>query len=127
MQKDFDGWNDVKKKTHIENSRPFFREREVWWASLGLNRGFEQDGGKGFVRPVLVVKRFSGDACWCVPLTKQGKQGVYYEYVTLRGSVRSVILSQLRLLDTKRLQNKIGILDEEEFVRIKTKLTRFLV
>ena len=39
MQKDFDGWNDVKKKTHIENSRPFFREREVWWASLGLNMG----------------------------------------------------------------------------------------
>ena len=44
--KNFDKWNELKKKLHIsEKAKDFyFREREIWWCSLGVNIGFEQDG-----------------------------------------------------------------------------------
>ena len=44
MKKDFEKWH--KKKTDIDNSskRLFFHEREVWFCSIGMNIGYEQDG-----------------------------------------------------------------------------------
>ena len=44
--KEFDKWNELKKKLH-NSEKPkkfYFREREIWWCSLGLNIGFEEDG-----------------------------------------------------------------------------------
>jgi hypothetical protein len=46
MQKDFDKWNETKKKIHDRINTPFFNEREVWWCVLGRNIGVEQDGGE---------------------------------------------------------------------------------
>jgi hypothetical protein len=43
MKKDFDGWNEKKKDTN-EKIGPFCHERELWWCTLGVNIGFEQDG-----------------------------------------------------------------------------------
>lgn len=46
--KNFDSWNELKKG--LENTNRlldkefFFHEREIWWTSLGLNLGHEQDG-----------------------------------------------------------------------------------
>ncbi len=45
-EKYFDGWNDKKKYLHEEKQRPFFKEGEMWFASLGVNMGYEQDGKK---------------------------------------------------------------------------------
>ena len=42
--KDFDRWNKTKK---IVEQRPGFvmiREREIYWAYLGINVGDEEDG-----------------------------------------------------------------------------------
>ena len=41
--KDFDAWN--KQKILLENTQRniSFHEREIWWCSLGLNIGDEQD------------------------------------------------------------------------------------
>lgn len=46
MQKDFDKWNELKKKIDAkeEETRLFFRDGEVWWVSLGVNIGFEMNG-----------------------------------------------------------------------------------
>ena len=44
MEKDFDKWNESKKVIHHNNEDKFYHEREVWWCSLGINIGFEQDG-----------------------------------------------------------------------------------
>ena len=44
MKKDFDSWNDKKKYSHEEKQRSFFKDGEVWFASLGVNIGYEQDG-----------------------------------------------------------------------------------
>lgn len=46
MKKDFDKWNNRKKiidQKEISNQM-FFNEREIWWGSLGVNIGYEQDG-----------------------------------------------------------------------------------
>ncbi|PJF32835.1 MAG: hypothetical protein CUN57_03820, partial [Phototrophicales bacterium] len=60
MQKDFDNWNVKKKSIHTDDKAPFCHEREVWWCSLGVNVGFEQDGtGKNYDRPVVILRSFN--------------------------------------------------------------------
>ena len=40
-------WTKLKIKLHIRSDEDVhFYEREIWWASLGVNIGFEQDGKK---------------------------------------------------------------------------------
>lgn len=69
MQKDFDGWNEEKKKTNEERSR-LYTVREIWWCRLGVNVGTEQDGkGDGYARPCVILRGFGPDACLIVPLT----------------------------------------------------------
>ena len=43
MDKDFTHWHAVKQQLNQQPPRTF-EEREVWWASVGANVGFEQDG-----------------------------------------------------------------------------------
>jgi mRNA interferase MazF len=127
MKKDFEGWH--KKKSEIEESskRILFQEREVWFASLGLNVGHEQNGGKGFLRPVLIIKKFNNEICWCLPLTKRYRKGPFHFPLCMNNINSFAILSQLRLVDVKRLVYKINSVEESVFKEIKTKLTRFLM
>ncbi len=75
MKKDFDTWNIQKKEIHESGEGRFYRAREVWWCSLGINIGFEQDGtGKTSDRPVLILKPFSRHVCLIVPLTSSKKK-----------------------------------------------------
>jgi len=121
MQKDFDTWNTNKKRIHAENENKLYHEREVWWCSLGVNVGFEQDGtGTDSERPVLVLKGFSKQVCLVMPLTTSEKKNPYH--VAL-GKVNDrnafAIISQIRLIDTKRLINKIGFIEHKIFEKIR--------
>lgn len=128
MQKDFDKWNKNKKQIHINNENKFYCEREVWWCSLGINIGFEQDGkGEDFSRPILVIKGFSKDVLLCIPLTTKLKEGIYYSDIDLGDGIkRKVILSQIRLIDSKRLEEKICTIDEIQFNVIKQKIIQLI-
>lgn len=120
-EKDFDRWNERKKYIHGKEHVPFFHEREVWWCSLGLNIGYEQDGGEGFERPMLVVRKFNKDVFWALPFTTSRKQNQYHLPVfSEEGSV--VILSQLRLLSSKRLERLVCKVSPIQFDRIVTKI-----
>ena len=44
--KNFDTWNIKKKHVNRGESR-LYTEREIWWCSLGVNIGSEQDGSGG--------------------------------------------------------------------------------
>jgi mRNA interferase MazF len=109
MEKDFDAWNAKKKAIDSDLPRIFCHSREVWWCSLGINVGFEQDGnGRNFDRPVVVIKSFSRDLFWAVALTSKIKEGTFYLPIGLIGGVEAVaILSQIRIVDTKRLVRKL--------------------
>jgi mRNA interferase MazF len=107
-EKDFDRWNTRKKKIHNAPFRSYVHEREVWWCALGLNIGFEQDGKNDlFERPVLVLRKFSADVVLAVPLTSRERKGLYYLTVPYDGQKASLILSQLRLISTKRLLRRM--------------------
>ncbi|MDR3558498.1 MAG: hypothetical protein P4L61_03130, partial [Candidatus Pacebacteria bacterium] len=104
-EKDFRAWHDQKSGLNENKARAFFHEREVWFASIGMNIGFEQDGrGDKFLRPVIVLKKFNNEVLWCIPLTKKPKQGKYYFSFPLVAGESTAILSQIKLIDSKRLQ-----------------------
>jgi|SRR3989344_897926 len=128
MQKDFDAWNGKKKEIHGEKPNVFYHKREVWWCSLGVNVGFEQDGtGKNFDRPVVVIQGFNKNVFLGVALTGKKKIGKYYFYLgEIENRDASVILSQIRLIDSKRLVRKILTLDEKLFTELSNALQKVI-
>jgi len=115
MEKDFQHWHDKKSEIDEKPSRVFFHEREIWFSHLGTNVGFEQDGkGETFGRPVVVFRKFNNEVFWAIPLTTRRKGGRFYVPIELGDGIhRMAILSQLRLLDAKRLYQKIGVISME--------------
>ncbi|OGG50966.1 hypothetical protein A2704_02630 [Candidatus Kaiserbacteria bacterium RIFCSPHIGHO2_01_FULL_54_36b] len=128
MQKDFDGWNEQKKVIHAREDVLLYHERDIRWCRLGTNVGFEQDGtGTGHARPVLVLKAFNRSACLVVPLTTSTKQNPYHVSIGLVSNrPASVIISQLRLIDTKRLTVKIMVLNRAKFDKIRKAIKEML-
>ena len=128
MKKDFDSWNIVKKNINIQSKTSYCHPREIWWCSLGVNIGFEQDGtGESFDRPVVVIKGFNERIFFGVVLTSKAKVGEYYFPLgKIEDKDASAILSQVRLIDTKRLVRKITTLDQRSFDGLKEALQRTL-
>lgn len=124
MEKDFDTWNKTKKKLHVGSSCNFlFQEREIWWSSIGINIGDEQDGkNELFERPVLVVRKFNKNIAWVVPLTTAIKNDKFHHIITYEGVLFSIILSQIRLMSVKRFQRYIRKLSPYQFALVKAKL-----
>ena len=120
MQKDFDKWNKEKKQTHGEQPR-LYTVREIWWCRLGVNIGSEQDGrGDNFLRPVVILRGFGPDACLVVPLTTSGHEHpVRIPIGSVDGREARANISQIRVIDTRRLSEKVGFLDKEAFVRLR--------
>lgn len=122
--KEFDRWNGKKKSLHArrDTEHLYFKERDVWWCSLGINIGFEQDGkGESVQRPVLVLRKFNKFVCLVLPLTTKIKPDnkYYISFMCPDGIERSAILSQIRLVDIRRLNEHMFMLDENTFARIK--------
>ena len=117
MQKNFWAWHSQKEKTHNDDKeRVFFHEGEIWWCSLGANVGFEQDGkNETFERPVVVFRKFNKEIFWALPITTQEKSGRFYFPYRHDARIFSVILSQIRLLDAKRLLRKVCSFSKGEF------------
>lgn len=128
LVKRFRAWNKLKVKINISTDVPAgYKERDIWWASIGHNVGVEEDGkGETFNRPVLVVRGFSKYQFWGVPLSTTKKTGKYYHPFMVNGVVSTALLSQLRVFDTRRLISKYGMLNAKDFGVIKTKLKEFL-
>jgi len=125
--KDYKKWH--KKKKFIENDRPrvFFDEREIWLCYLGENVGFEQDGrGDEFLRPVIVLKKFNNEVLWAIPLTRTEKKNKYYFSFKFNKMVSVAILSQIRLVDAKRLKYKMGDMGIAIFRNFKNKIRQLL-
>ena len=77
--KDFDVWNTIKKEVNKNERYTTFHEGEIWWCSIGLNIGDEEDGkNNNFERPVLVLKKFSKNMLIGIPLSTKIKEGKYY-------------------------------------------------
>jgi mRNA-degrading endonuclease toxin of MazEF toxin-antitoxin module len=128
LVKRFRAWHKLKYKIHFNDNIPAgYKEREIWWVSLGNNVGVEEDGkGDMFNRPVLIIRGFSKYQFWGVPLSTTAKTGKYYYKFVVNGKVSTALLSQLRVLDTKRFINKYGMVNTRDFTALKRKLKEFL-
>ena len=121
MQKDFKKWHESKEKIDNVPGRLFFHKREIWWCSLGANVGFEQDGkGEKFARPVVIFKKFNNEVFWAIPLSTKIKKSRFYAPLFASDGVKRVaIISQLRLVDAKRLLDKIAVISKNEYEEIQ--------
>lgn len=119
--KDFDGWNNIKKNIDTRLQNKLYHKREVWWCYLGTNVGFEQDGtGNDRMRPVLIIRGFSPQVCIVLPLTTSKKESPYHFFIgKVAEREASVIISQIKLIDTKRLVDKIGFINKDIFESIR--------
>jgi len=120
MIKDFDKWN-IKKKEINERVGLFCHERELWWCTFGLNVGYEQNGSDiEYRRPAVILKSLSRETCFVIPLTTSKNYHKYRPSIGLVGNKEAcALLSQMRVIDTKRLVKKIGSLDQQTFNSIR--------
>lgn len=120
-------WHKVKSKIQLSKKEPYFIEREVWWLSLGVNIGYEEDGkNEKFERPVLILKKFNQYLILVVPLSSKIKNNKYYFELILNGEFISALLFQFRIVSSKRLIRRIGIVDLDYFEKIKNKIKNII-
>lgn len=123
MAKNYSVWHEVK---HVVNNSAFtayYKEREIWFCSIGLNVGTEQDGKHShFERPVLIFKKFNKFMFWGIPLTTAYKHGPPFFDLSHNGFASFAILSQMRLFDSKRLQRKVRKISALAFKNLKESL-----
>ena len=125
--KKFDNWNEVKKQIDNKTKISIPKEREVYWACIGENIGFEQNGkSELFTRPVLVFKRFNKNIFFGVPLSTQIKDGNFFFTFTLNGELSNALLVQGKLVDIRRLEKKIGMISKDDFNQLKLKFKDLL-
>ena len=119
-------WFKLKTKiVSIENTI-LFREREILWCSIGINVGEEQNGKNQFFnRPVLILRKLTRNSFIGLPLTSKIKSGSWYVPITLHEKTSRVLINQVRILDKKRLTNKIGQLDSKDFDEVKRRFVNF--
>ena len=131
--KAFDEWNSIKKKTDIKQFKFGIKQREIFWAKVGVNVGDEEYGkGKEFVRPVVVVRQLTKDLFIGVPTTTSKKDdndyfhNICYIDKTNRTVHSSVMILQQRVFSKKRLLSKIGTVNKDEFKIIVEKLKKLI-
>ena len=98
-------------------------EYQVFWCSLGENVG-DEENGKGYIfrRPVLIFKKFNNNLFWGIPMSTKNKDNKYYVKVLLKGIEQSAMISQLRVLDSKRLDQYIGYVSKADFIKIQNRI-----
>jgi mRNA interferase MazF len=126
MSKNFDDWNIHKKAVHATAVDLFCHEREVWWSTLGINIGTEQDGkGEFYSRPVLILKVFANGSVVVVPLTTSSKKNpFYFSLGTIAREQSFAIVSQIKTIDKRRLRQKIDTVPHSIFDAVITKIKK---
>ena len=123
--KKFDEWNKVKKNLQTSSSKTIlFKERDVWWCSLGVNIGDEEDGKNTlFERPVLVLKKFNSQFALVLPMSTKMKNNPYYFLL----ENESVLLSQIRPVSVLRFSRFIKRLSTYESFEIMWRFVDLLL
>src|SRR3989344_1996965 len=119
-------WCKVKIFLWKKESKVVFKQGEIWWCSLGMNLG-EEIFGKGikFTRPVLIFRKFTGNSFLGLPLTTHERKGTWFVEITMHGKTNWAMLNQARVLDKKRLTNRVGTLDKADFQKVRTAFLEF--
>ncbi len=116
-------WIGLKEKIHTkENTPPLFKEREIWWCHVGENVGVEINGkSESFTRPILIFKKYDKYSFLGLPLSTKIKIGSWYAQIRFKGLDQIVIVSQARVFDYRRLDAKMGELEDDQLNIIRLK------
>lgn len=127
--KQYNEWNIIKQSIESKEKSLIFKPREIFWLQMGQNIGYETNGkGDSFLRPVIVIRKFSKDSFLGLPLTTSAKNDMFHFKFTIKNNkkVNYATLSQLKLFDAKRLVNKICIMNKIEFELLQEKLKKLI-
>jgi len=120
--KDFDGCNKENQTIHNKKHKQFYpKPRQVWYTKLGVNIWYEADGKTEYTRPVLIIKKI-GSLFRCLPLTSQEKSDIFHYAIKdaqRNGKKSRVMLSQAKIIDSRRFEEMLGYVSESEFQTIK--------
>jgi len=117
--KPFNEWNGQKQNIEKIRTATHVKRREIWWADLGINVGHEQDGGgPHFERPVIVLKVFGNETCLVAPLTSAQGDTPFHFDLEEYGYRSRIIVTQLRIISTKRMSRSIERLDLRTFTAL---------
>ncbi len=124
----YDNWNHKKQEIKSsQNPIVYFKEREIWWCSVGLNIGFEENGkGELFNRPVLILRKYGPYTFIGVPISNTTKAGSFYFRLNTRNVSGTCLLTHIRLFDSKRLTQKIETMQISDFFKIKKSIKDLL-
>lgn len=123
--KDFEGWHAREYMIDSRKKVPICKTGQVWWCSLGVNIGSEEDGkNKLFERPVIILHKVNRKIVWIVPLSSSIHNNKYR--VNLKTLKSQVIISQIRAISTKRLLRRICEIQNEEMTVVTEKFLEFL-
>ena len=116
-------WTKRKVRHHVSDLSPTFhyKEREIWWAALGQNIGFEINGKHEFFeRPVVILKRYNENMCFVVPLSTQVKNPLPFYQILVNFDVKPsvAIISHGKTISTKRLLRKAAKIDIDTYRKI---------
>ena len=123
MKKDFDQWNEKKKKIDAKQEQLFFKQGEIWWVNFGCNVGYEMDGkGVEYTRPAIIIKKYNKFSFLAIPLSTARKTNFYKISVGIIAGKEAVAnLSQIKNIDSRRLVKKVGHLNAAIFEEVKKK------
>ena len=120
MLEKFKQWMQQKFSIDQKEKNPFYKEREIWWSQFGQNIGDEENGkGENFMRPVIIVRKYNKNLALVLPTSAKIKNNPYYYKINYKNKNYSVLLSQPRTIDTKRLKNKIADLPMNDFKKLQ--------
>ena len=124
-------WHKIKIEIELTEKKDnlYFYEKDVWWASLGVNIGHEEDGkNQRFERPILILKKFNRHLILAIPLSSKVKNNkfYYYKFISNGEKFTSAIICQIRLISSKRLIRKMGNIGNQDFNEIKSRIKGFL-
>ena len=114
----FDKWNSLKQG--VQNNYPIhFNERDIYFLYIGQNIGFEQYGkGEDFLRPVVILKKFSKELFLGIPLSSKSKEGKFFHTIHFKNRTNTALLLQSRTFDSKRIKYKLATLSKNEYQKL---------
>jgi len=127
-KKDYRKWCLEKKYLNENAKHKRAKPGQVWWSKLGTNIGREQDGGKTFERPVVILHRINYFLTLVAPLTSSEVENLNpSSYIVLKeAKINSIVLLlQIRVISTKRLTRFIEQLTTSDYTIIIKKLSNF--
>ena len=122
-----DKWNEVKKQIEQSKRKLGIKPREIFWVKIGQNIGDEEYGkDKNFARPVIIINKLTNGLFVGVPLTSTIKNNDYFhtfEYTNKQNGLttNSAMILQLKVFSTKRVMNKVGVINQNDFENIIVK------